>query len=424
MKNLIVIALFFITISSYGQSRQFARCIIDTLAMPSFYGRGYVHSGDKLAADYIVSVLKKYNIKQFADSYYQSFTIQMNTFPGELELFINKKKLIAGEDYLINSSSIGTKEGKRLIPEKIIILNENTFKTTKSTNEFKNMNSAGNIAVVIDTGFKKTRDRKITEAAFIIFPEDKGLVWSVYPGTDPDERVILHIKRASLPKKIKKMSLYFQTDYYEAYPTQNVAAYVPGKVYPDSFIVFTAHYDHLGMMGKNACFPGANDNASGTAMLLDLAKYYSDPEHQPDYSVAFLFFTAEEAGLLGSEYYTENPLFPLNNIKFLINLDMVGTGSDGIKVVNGSVFKEKFNVLKVLNDSVGLLKTVSERGEASNSDHYYFYKNKVPAFFIYTLGNEYREYHTIFDRAEGLPLTKYEELCHLMILFAAEIQKK
>ena len=89
-------------------------------------------------------------------------------------------------------------------------------------------------------------------------------------------------------------------------------------------------------MGKNTFFPGANDNASGVAMLLQLANYYSKPENQPDYSICFIAFTGEELGLLGSKYYVQNPLFPLNQIKLLINMDMVGTGDEGITIVNTS----------------------------------------------------------------------------------------
>ncbi|MFA7295533.1 MAG: M28 family peptidase, partial [Candidatus Paceibacterota bacterium] len=185
----------------------------------------------------------------------------------------------------------------------------------------------------------------------------------------------------------------------------------------DTFIIVGAHFDHLGMMGNKTYFPGANDNASGTAMVLDLARFFADTAHIGKYSIAFMFFTGEEAGLLGSEYYTKNPLFPLSNIKFMLNLDMIGTGSNGIKVVNGSVIKKEFERLKSINEQHGYLKTVSERGEAANSDHYFFYKKGVKSFFIYTLGNEYKEYHTPTDKAEGLPLTKYNELFKLIVDF-------
>src|SRR4030095_9120627 len=108
----------------------------------------------------------------------------------------------------------------------------------------------------------------------------------------------------------------------------NVLGMVPGTLYPDSFIVFTAHYDHLGRMGKKALFPGANDNASGSAMIIDLARYYAQPANRPKCSLLFIAFAGEEAGLIGSRYYTENPILPLEQIKFLINLDLMGNGEE------------------------------------------------------------------------------------------------
>ena len=84
------------------------------------------------------------------------------------------------------------------------------------------------------------------------------------------------------------------------YPTQNLAAVVRGTIRPDSFLIVSAHYDHLGMMGPHVYFPGANDNASGVALLLELAAHYAKPENRPAYSVVFLLFGAEEAGLVGS----------------------------------------------------------------------------------------------------------------------------
>jgi Zn-dependent M28 family amino/carboxypeptidase len=207
------------------------------------------------------------------------------------------------------------------------------------------------------------------------------------------------------------------SEFYDAFQTQNIIGYVKGKVQPDTFLVFTAHYDHLGQMGPEAYFPGGNDNASGTAMLLDLASYFSDKHNRPYYSVVFIAFGGEEAGLLGSFYYVNHPLFPLSQIKFLINIDMVGSGSDGIKVVNGSVFKNDFERMVKLNDKNNYLKKVSPRGAAANSDHFPFYDKGVPSFFIYTLGDECKEYHNIYDTPENVPYTEYDDLFRLLTDF-------
>jgi Zn-dependent M28 family amino/carboxypeptidase len=93
-------------------------------------------------------------------------------------------------------------------------------------------------------------------------------------------------------------------------------------------------------------------------------------------------FSGEEIALLGSKYYTEHPLFPLANIRFLVNMDIMGTGDEGITVVNGTIYKSAFDDLVKINDREHLLKLVKLRGETANSDHYFFYKNHVPSLFI------------------------------------------
>jgi Zn-dependent M28 family amino/carboxypeptidase len=185
---------------------------------------------------------------------------------------------------------------------------------------------------------------------------------------------------------------------------------------PDSFIVFTAHYDHLGMMGDNTMFPGAHDNASGVAMALDLMKHYANPDNKPYYSVVFIATAAEELGILGSKYFCANPLFGLEKIKFLINLDMVSTGDEGIMVVNGAVFTEEYDKLVKINTEKSYLKAISKRGEAKNSDHWFFYRNGVKCFFIYTLGGV-SEYHNIYDKPEALPYTEYNDIFKLLTDF-------
>ncbi len=174
-------------------------------------------------------------------------------------------------------------------------------------------------------------------------------------------------------------------------------------------------------MGKDVYFPGANDNASGCAMLLNLANYYSQPENKPKYSIAFMAFCGEEVGLLGSKYYTEHPLFPMKNIRFLLNMDIMGTGEEGITVVNGSVFKTEFDKLKEINTQHNFIKDVKIRGKAANSDHYFFAENGVKACFIYTMGG-IKAYHDIYDRAETLPLNEFENLFKLITKFGDYLQ--
>ncbi len=389
--------------------------MIDTLASPAFYGRGYVNNGDKIAATFIAKQLKKDQVKCFDTSYFQTFHLNVNTFPDDVALKINGVEKQPGIDFMVSPDAQTMKDSY-----KVLVVDGNTLSSEKLAKKFSNQNLS-KLALVVDTGFKDLKNKKLEETPLLVFIRDKGISWHVAKEQNEKKHAEITINRSALPAKITNISVNIHTKLLSNYPSQNVVGYIPGKIYPDSFVVFGAHYDHLGMMGSKAYFPGANDNASGTAMLLDLAAYYALPENRPDYSVCFIFFSGEEAGLVGSEYYTKFPLFPLRKIKFMLNLDMVGTGSDGIKVVNGSIFKKEFETLKQLNEAGKYLKSVNERGEAANSDHYHFYKKGVKSFFIYTLGTEYKEYHTVTDQAAGLPLTKYPELFNLILRFVSSL---
>jgi Zn-dependent M28 family amino/carboxypeptidase len=172
-------------------------------------------------------------------------------------------------------------------------------------------------------------------------------------------------------------------------------------------------------MGKDVFFPGANDNASGIAMMLNLVYHYTQKE-VPKKTMVFMAFGAEEAGIIGSKHYTQNPLFPLERINFLINVDIMGTGEEGIQVVNGSEFKPQFDKLAAINSKNNYLKQVKIRGKAANSDHYWFAEKGVPAIFIYTLGG-IKAYHDVYDVSKTLPLTKFEDCFRLLTDFVNEL---
>jgi Zn-dependent M28 family amino/carboxypeptidase len=120
-------------------------------------------------------------------------------------------------------------------------------------------------------------------------------------------------------------------------------------------------------------------------------------------------FAGEEAGLLGSQYFTRNPKVPLANISFLVNVDIMGSGEEGITVVNGSLHKEAFDRLTHINDSLALLPQIKIRGKAANSDHYPFSEKGVPAFFFYTMGPN-KHYHDIEDTYDALSFSAFNNL--------------
>jgi Zn-dependent M28 family amino/carboxypeptidase len=149
-------------------------------------------------------------------------------------------------------------------------------------------------------------------------------------------------------------------------------------------------------------------------MLLSMAKYYS--ENPNDYNLVFIAFAGEEIGLVGSHYFVEHPTIPLSKINFLINLDIMGSGEEGITVVNATKFENEFNQLVKINEENQLLTQVKKRGPAANSDHYWFSEKGVPSFFIYTQGPN-KHYHDIFDTYEELSFKEYEDIKSLLIKF-------
>jgi len=232
------------------------------------------------------------------------------------------------------------------------------------------------------------------EVRGIIIVESQKLTWSV--SVKVNDKIFIRILKSAMPENADRILLDIENKFISSYATKNVMGLIRGTQFPDSFIVFTAHYDHLGRMGRNALFAGANDNASGTAMIIDMARHYSTASNAPKYSILFIAFAAEEAGLIGSKYYTEDPPLPLQQIRFLINLDLMGNGEEGVMVVNGEVHEKEFAILENINREQQLVKEVGKRGKAKNSDHYWFSEKGVPAFFLYTQGGS-KAYHDVYD---------------------------
>jgi Zn-dependent M28 family amino/carboxypeptidase len=208
-----------------------------------------------------------------------------------------------------------------------------------------------------------------------------------------------------------------ESNFIDKFTANNVIGYLPAaqNAKKKPYIVITAHYDHLGKMGRDTYFPGANDNASGVGMLLYLAQELS-LKRDPNFNYVFIAFGAEEAGLVGSHYYVEHPLFDLKQIRFLLNTDIMGSGEEGITVVNATLFDKEFQQLKAMNEDGKYIAQVKSRGPAANSDHYFFTEKGVPAFFVYTMGPN-KHYHDIQDTAEELSYAAFEPLAQLLLKF-------
>lgn len=381
MKKLLFVALLFCSVHTLAQDVAFARKMVDTLTSPTFWGRGYTNDGMKKAAEFLATQLKAFGVQPMdGKNYLQSFTYPVNTFPGKMQLFINGKRLIPGEDFIVDPASRGIK-------------------------------SSGKLLQADSTQYVNHQNRLMVQLV------DK-LTWSV--ANEVADYSMVQINRKALGAMPAEFKAEIDNSFVSSFKAYNIAGVVKGTRKPDSMIIITAHYDHLGGMGKETYFPGANDNASGIALLLNLARYYA-ANPQP-YSIGFILFAGEEAGLIGSKYFTENPLVPLKNIRFLLNTDLAGTGEEGITVVNATEFPQEFALMQQINKEGNYLAAVNARGKAANSDHYFFTERGVPAFFFYTLGG-IKAYHDVFDKADTLPLNEHEDLFKLMVEFNKRLMK-
>jgi len=195
--------------------------------------------------------------------------------------------------------------------------------------------------------------------------------------------------------------------------TYNVIAYLEGSdpETADKHIVIGAHYDHLGMGGNRsssrkpdttAAHNGADDNASGVAALIEIAEALALGTEPSSNSYLFIAFGAEEMGLLGSKHYVDNPLLPLEDIRVMINLDMVGRlRNQQLQVGGVGTARESEEIITELIQHDSLVLSTTREGFGA-SDHSSFYGKDVPVLFLTT--GAHTDYHTPEDDIEQINL--------------------
>jgi len=394
----------------YGQQK-FGKEIVAKLTSKEFHGRGYTNNGNLIAAEYLADQFEKYELKKFNDTYFQKFTIDINTFPKNCGVTINGKVLEPGVDFLPSPAS-GSGKGTY----KLTWINKDNFLTISREIEIEKKPVE---AIVLDMKGIKSQDTLQYFHQFKNYFSSKFPVVWIQDGkfthsmSQTQQKSPIVLVRREFIEGAKSIDLDIEAVLEKDYETQNVIGFIPGRK-KKKYMCVTGHYDHLGEIADTVMFPGANDNASGVAMLIYLMKYYK--ENPPKYNMVFLAFSAEEVGILGSKYYVENPIFPLEKIKFLLNCDISGTGDEGITVVNGTIHKKQFKNLSSINNENKYLHKVNIRGRAANSDHFWFTQQQVPCFFIYTMGG-IKAYHDIYDKGETLPLTAFTNYSKLLVDF-------
>jgi len=226
----------------------------------------------------------------------------------------------------------------------------------------------------------------------------------------------------TLPDTRASLKISVQAD---TVTSSNIAGYIEGSdpVLKNECVIYTAHYDHVGKDSKGNIRNGANDNASGTIGLLNVARAFSALDTKPLRSIVFLWTTGEEIGLHGASYYVNNPLFPLEKTVADINFDMIGrskmdtdvgrsltgeidiTGKDTIKLISGGNCKTL--VAEALESCSRYDLYAIDEGKGSHfsgSDHFPFHRKGIPVLFFFT--GLHKDYHQPTDDFEFIDFEK------------------
>lgn len=433
MKKIIFSFFCFISFILFSQSpKNYAEQVIKKLTSAELSGRGYVDDGMKKASEEIASQFGKIGLSQLNSSYFQPFSYPVNIIEKS-EVSINNKKLTLGTDYLIGAGSPSIKgtftplQFNASVIDSIFDWNDRSYfdKEMERLNHhpvvFPDVRFPENLIIRDGTAnqFYHEIPQLISKGVLegisiplVIEQTSSKFIHTLSPVQT--QTVDIFLSSQSIPEPVTKVDIDLQSRFEPAFEANNVVGYLKGKR-SDSLIVLTAHYDHLGKI-NDVIFPGANDNASGVALLLSIAKAYV--KEKPKFDLVFIAFAGEEAGLKGSQFFVNHPLFDLKKIKFLLNFDMVGTGEEGIQVVNGKEFPKSFSKLEAISYNFNYLKQVKVRGSACNSDHCPFYQKGVPSFFVYTLGGK-SGYHDIYDTE--VSLFAFDKLVALFTRFINEL---
>lgn len=475
-----------------------ARTHLEYLASNELEGREAGEKGQKLAAAYLMQNFSSFRIPALNGTYFQKFGLSV-TVPEKIKIIVNNDTLFHYEDFIHNSDFADTNfsnaptvfigygieddnynELKGLdLKGKVVIINDK---------EPKNKN--GNYIVSQNTKASKWSDRDVKFAnlkakgvkAVICIKNNMDFIKSSYKHAFTSKRMKLATDEFAQPfpvlfigtatadsllkiggmkkglknalKKIerkeksqsKALSLKIGLEsemVNDKITSENVLGFIEGTDKKDEVIIVTAHYDHIGKHDGEV-FNGADDDGSGTTALIMMANAFAKAKaegHGPRRSILFMPVSAEEKGLLGSRYYSENPLFPHKNTVANLNIDMIGrVDEEHIKngqpnpnyvYIIGSDFLSKD--LHLINENQNKLHTKLELDYRFNSiddpnhfyqrsDHYNFAKYNIPVIFYFNGTHE--DYHQPSDTVDKIDFDKLTKITHLVYYTAWELANR
>lgn len=402
------------------------RADIEFLADDALEGRQAGTSGEKKAMKFLSKRMKEIGLipKGSNGSYIQQFqfservNVHANTY-----LQLNDTKLKPGKDFYPLPYSANAKVGA--MGDHMIWVAYGIHAPELSHSDYENRKNLRGKVFVIEVSspdgihphskyvnyhsLEKRIDEAISRGAsgiiFINSDKDTDAPTDNFKKIKAKDIPIVFVKKHvfenTSPLAIRHMEMNVEM-YQVRKKAHNVIGYIDNEA--ENTIVIGAHYDHLGFgdegslhRGRPAIHNGADDNASGTAALLELAKYYED-KNDTSNNYLFVAFSAEEKGLLGSNFFTDNSSIDLKKVNYMINMDMIGRLNKKKSLVVGgtgtsSVWEE--NIQKI---QCGGLNIKTDASGVGPSDHTSFYLKDIPVLFFWT--GTHRDYHKPTDDSD------------------------
>src|SRR5579871_166858 len=301
--------------------------------------------------------------------------------------------------------------------------------TSKASNA--KIHGAAGVILVNDVGNHPGEPDQLEKFGSEEGPEDVGIPFlqlkeARVSGWFADAGKKLETVEAGIDKDLKPESFAFPESLSvtaeldlqrEVKTVHNVVGYIRGET--DEYVIIGAHYDHLGLGGQfslapnltGTIHPGADDNASGTAGVIELARWFGRQPKQKR-GILLMTFAGEELGLLGSNYYVAHPELPLEKAVAMLNMDMIGRAHDGKLYIGGTRTGSSFRaMLDRLSPQYGLKIDYSDMGEAGGSDHTSFLIGRVPALFFFSgLHSDYHKPSDTWDKIDAPDAAKVLQL--------------
>ena len=404
MKRFLFVVLALVSMQLQAQDLAHYKKVVKELSSAKYQGRGYAEDGANKAGRWIAKEFKRSGADEVIC---QPFKLNINTFPGKMEVSVDGQKLPPGIDFTVREFNPSLKGEFKLYYIDMEHYNSEKLFADLATPEYEGA------FVVCDfmfsfkhrADFKRLQSKQDCSNAGLIYTWEAPLKFYKAYGETVKEKPILWV-RPDFPTDASTIRVDMENEFLEDYECFNVIAKVEGQKH-DSCYLFTAHYDHLGKLGKKTYYPGAHDNASGTATIITLAAHYA--QNTPEYDMYFIAFSGEDANLRGSEWYAEHPIVPLEQVKYLINIDMVADNNPAQYCEVSDEGMAGFVRFEQINSEKGYFKAL-DRGElAGNSDHYPFALRKVPCiFFMNEDGEAFKYYHTVYDTWQNAIFSNYE----------------